>query len=150
MFEDEHRVTIAADVDDVWPALLDTLDGAFSRGGATAYARVVGCVPWRASGPRPLDVGSTIPGFRVAAAEPGHELVLEGRHRFSTYTLTFCLERVAAGRSQVRARTRAAFPGALGALYRLLVIGTGGHVVVTRRLLAGVRHRSEKHARARS
>lgn len=143
-FVDEHAITVAAGVDAVWAALSKTLDGGFSTATATAYARLVGCVPSTASGPRPLAEDSTIPGFRVVAAVPGQELALEGRHRFSTYALTFRLEAVGSDRTVLRAETRAVFPGGGGAAYRLLVIGTGGHKIFTRRLLRGVQRRAER------
>jgi hypothetical protein len=141
---DEHVSDIAADVDDVWPNLVETLDRAFSRAGAASYARFVGCIDRAESGPRPLDEGSTVPGFRVVAAVPGSELVLEGSHRFSSYALIFHLEQVGSGRSRLTAETRASFPGLAGEVYRLLVIGTGGHVVLVRRLLAVIKRRSER------
>jgi len=140
---DEHATVVAAEADDVWRGLGETLDRSFSRSGAAGYARLVGCADRTASGPRPLAEGSTFPGFRVVAAVPGRELVLEGRHRFSSYALIFRLEDVSPGRSRLRAETRAAFPGLAGGLYRRLVIGTGGHVVAVRRLLLAIRRRSE-------
>lgn len=140
---DEHATTIAADVDDVWPVLVETLDRAFSRAGMPSYTRIVGCADCTASGPRPLAEGSTIPGFRVVAAVPAAELVLAGRHRFSSYALIFRLEQVTAGRSRLRAESRAAFPGLAGGVYRLLVIGTGGHVVLVPHLLSVIKRRSE-------
>lgn len=147
---DEHATAIAASVDDVWLVLIETLDRTFSRTHMTSYTRTVRCADRTASGPRPLAEGSTIPGFRVAAATPGSELVLEGRHRFSTYALIFRLEQVHAGRSLLRAESRAAFPDLAGGVYRLLVVGTGGHVVAMRRLLSAVASRSESRARMRS
>jgi hypothetical protein len=140
---DEHASDIAADVDDVWPILIETLDRSFSRAGAAGYARIVGCTHRSASGPRPLAEGSTVPGFRVVAAVPGSELVLEGSHRFSSYALIFRLEQVGSGRSRLTAESRASFPGLAGGVYRLLVIGTGGHVVLVRRLLTDIKRRSE-------
>lgn len=137
---DEHTTTIAAGADDVWLALLDTLD-ALDRPHATTYTRAIRCADPTASGPRPLAAGSTIPGFRVATAVPGSELVLEGRHYFSTYSLTFRLEE-SKGRTLLRAESRAAFPGLAGGLYRLLVISTRGHVVATRRLLSAIASRA--------
>lgn len=141
---DEHATAIAADVDDVWPVLVETLDRAFSRAGAGPYARAVGCADRAASGPRPLTKGSTMPGFRVVAAVPAAELVLAGRHRFSSYALIFRLEQLSAGRSRLRAESRAAFPGWAGSVYRLLVVGTGGHGAVVRHLLSTVKRRSER------
>lgn len=143
---DEHETTIAAPVDEVWRTLVDAVDGGFSGGAATTYARLVGCAETAVGGPRPLDEGSTIPGFRVEAAVPGQELALTGRHRFSEYALTFRLEALDAGCTRLRAETRAVFPGLHGATYRLLVIGTGGHAVGVRRLLAGIRRRAERRA----
>ncbi|WP_326733224.1 hypothetical protein [Streptomyces phaeochromogenes] len=142
-YRDEHTTVVAAGADDVWRSLGDTLDRSFSRPGASRYARLVGCADRMASGPRPLAEGSTIPGFRVAAAVPGRELVLGGRHRFSSYALIFRLEPAGPGRSRLTAETRATFPGPAGGLYRLLVLGTGGHAVGVRRLLAAVRRRAE-------
>jgi hypothetical protein len=78
-------------------------------------------------------------GFRVAVAAPGHELALVGRHPFSTYALVFRLDETGRGHTRLRAETRARFPGPAGALYRRLVIGTGGHTVVVRHMLRKVR-----------
>ena len=143
---DEHETAVAAAADDVWPVLLDTLDRAFTRAGAASYARAVGAAEHTASGPRPLAVGSTVPGFRVTTAVPATELVLTGRHRFSDYAFVFRLEPIVPGRTRLRAETRADFPGATGGVYRLLVVGTGGHAWAVRRLLATVRRRSEQRA----
>jgi hypothetical protein len=140
---DEHATVIAAGADDVWRSLVATLDRSFSRPGMAGYARLVGSADCTASGPRPFARGSTIPGFRVVAAVPGRELVLEGRHRFSSYALIFRLEHLSPSRSRLRAESRAAFPGLAGGLYRRLVIGTGGHVLGMRRLLSAIRRRSE-------
>lgn len=140
---DEYTAVVRATIEDVWAALLQTLDRSVSRTGASAYARMVGCREATASGPRPLAEGATIPGFRIAAATPGRELVLEGRHRFSAYALTFRIEEAAPGSSLLRVETRARFAGPPGRAYRLLVIGTGGHAVVVRRLLDAVRRRAE-------
>ncbi|WP_432137549.1 hypothetical protein [Streptomyces sp. bgisy154] len=101
------------------------------------------CADRVATGPRPPVPGSALPGFRVAGAVPGRELTLVGRHRFSAYALIFHLEAAGAGRTLLRAETRAVFPGPLGRLYRLLVIGTRGHVLAVRRLLAEVRRHAE-------
>ena len=141
---DEHAMTIEAGVDAVWAALLDTVDTEFSRAPAAVYARVIGCREHETGGPRPLVGGSTLPGFRVATAQPGAELVLEGRHRFSAYALIFRLEPVGPSRSRLRAETRAAFAGPAGAVYRFVVIGTGGHAFAVRRLLSTVERRSRK------
>ena len=138
---DEHATTIDASVDAVWRVLIDVVDRGFSRIGGASFARALACEDRTASGPRPLAEGSTIPGFHVVAAVPGVELVLEGSHRFSSYALIFRLEQLDADRSRLSAESRAAFPG-VGRVYRLLVVGTGGHVVAVRRLLARVKRRS--------
>ncbi|MCU1351400.1 MAG: hypothetical protein JWM05_609 [Acidimicrobiales bacterium] len=147
---DEHDAEIAADVDVVWAVLIEAIDRGFSRPGAASYARAVGCVHRSASGPRPLTEGSTVPGFLVVSAVPGSELMLQGRHRFSSYALSFRLDAVAPGRSRLRAESRATFPGFAGRVYRLLVVGSGGHVVVMRRLLADLKRRSEVAATGRT
>lgn len=142
-FVDEHATEIGAGVDEVWSVMLATLDRGFSGAGTGRYARLVGCADTIASGPRPLSTGSVVPGFHVVAAVPGSELALQGRHRFSSYALTFRLEPLGPDRSRLTAESRATFPGLAGGVYRLLVIGTRGHVVAVRRLLAGIKRRSE-------
>jgi hypothetical protein len=140
---DEHATVVAAEPDAVWRGIGEVLDRSFASGRSAGYARLVGCPDRTASGPRPLAEGSTVPGFRVASAHPGRELVLVGRHYFSTYALVFHLDEAGPGRTRLRAETRARFPGPGGGLYRLLVIGMGGHAVGLRRLLSAVRHRVE-------
>jgi hypothetical protein len=148
---DEHARVVDAGAGDVWTALVGTVDRPSSTAWAARYARLVGCADRTVSGPRPLAAGSTLPGFHVVAAVPGSELELAGRHRFSVYSLTFRLEPVtepgAAGRTRLSAETRAAFPGPAGLAYRLLVVGSRGHAVVVRRLLAGVAARAEAESR---
>jgi hypothetical protein len=140
---DEHATLVAAPADDVWHALGETLEQSFGRPRSARYARLVGVADRTASGPRPLAQGSAFPGFRVAEAVPGRELVLLGRHHFSTYALVFRLEESEDDRTRLRAETRARFPGPFGALYRLLVISSGAHALLTGRLVAAVRRRAE-------
>jgi len=140
---DEHAVDLAVGADDVWLYLLDGIDRSCSHRAAHLYARALRCEDTDATGARPLAAGSTVPGFHVAQLEPRELLVLAGHHRFSTYALTFRLERTGPHRCRLHAETRAAFPGPAGRCYRLLVIGTGGHVVAVRRLLAGIKRRVE-------
>jgi hypothetical protein len=108
----------------VWPALRRTLERAFGGRRNGALARVLGC---RDRGP--------LAGFAVVTDEPPRVLGLAGRHRFSRYALTFSLQPDGAG-TVVRAETRAVFPGPHGRAYRALVVGSGLHVRVVRRLLA--------------
>lgn len=149
-FLDEHVTVIAAPVDDVWRVLSETFERSFSRRGASGYARLVGAADRTASGPRPLAVGSTLPGFRVVDAVVGRRLALQGRHRFSTYALTFRLEPEDLAQTRLRAESRAVFPGVTGGVYRALVVGTGGHVLGMRRLLSAVRDRCDRNASAHS
>jgi hypothetical protein len=144
---DEHATEIAADVGTVWEALLRVVEGSFSSVSTVRIASVLGCTDVRASGLRPLAVGSSLPGFQVKAAERPGELALVGSHRFSEYALIFRLDDLAQTRTRLQAETRAKFPGVKGSLYRTLVIRTRGHVLVTRRLLGAIKQRAE-HASA--
>lgn len=140
---DEHATEIAADPPVVWDALLRVVEGSFGSARTGRGARALGCADGRPSGPRPLEAGSAFPGFHVEKAEPSRELALAGSHRFSQYALIFRLEDLHGERTRLRAETRAIFPGLKGSVYRALVIGTRGHVFVTRRLLGAVRQRAE-------
>jgi len=147
---DEHATVIVASANSVWSALTDALDQALSGRGRASFSRIVGCSDCSASGPRPLAEGSTIPGFRVVTVVAGSELVLVGRHRFSSYALIFRLEQLSSSRSRLHAESRAAFPGVGGSVYRLLVIGTGGHMVAVRHMLSGIKRRSEPRTPSRT
>ncbi len=142
-YVDEHSSLIDAGPDATWEALLRVVEGSVSSPGATRWAGMLNCEDTASGGPRPLAAGSTLPGFHVAAAEPGRELALLGGHRFSNYALTFRLDDQGGNGTRLRAETRAEFPGFKGATYRALVIGTRIHVLVTRRILGGVRKRAE-------
>jgi hypothetical protein len=83
-------------------------------------------------------------GFRVAREEPPAALVLEGRHPFSRYRLGFHLDGLGPERVRVRARTDAAFPGPHGAAYRALVIGSGIHDRVMKRMMAQLKRAAER------
>ncbi|MFG2462282.1 hypothetical protein ACGFWE_35175 [Streptomyces sp. NPDC048523] len=140
---DVHTQIVAADAHAVWQSIGEVLDRSFSEGRFAGYARLVGCPDRTPAGPRPMAKGSVYPGFHVRSADPGRELVLVGRHYFSTYALVFRLDETGPGLTRLRAETRARFPGPVGTLYRLLVIGTRGHAISVRRLLAAVRRRAE-------
>jgi hypothetical protein len=141
-FVDEHGVEVAAPPAAVWEALCRVAEGSFSSPVASRFARLVGCEQTEPAGPRPLAEGSAFVGFAVARADPGRELALAGRHRYSEYALVFHLAESGEG-TRLRAETRARFPGGGGRLYRAAVIGTRGHVLVTMRLLAAVKRRAE-------
>ncbi|MFG3303155.1 hypothetical protein [Micromonospora chersina] len=140
-FVDEHRTLVAAPPADVWRSL--GAQFTHHRGtGADLVAHLLGTVPRRAGGP-PLTEGAAVPGFAVAESVPGRRLRLAGRHRFSRYVLQFDLADGTDG-TLVSARTYAAFPGPHGGLYRLLVIGSGGHRLAVRRMLRDIRDRAER------
>src|ERR1700754_2515490 len=122
-----HASELGATPAVVWPALLRTVEKMTAGAAAPRYARAVGCADTEAGGPRPLEVGSTVPGFHVAALTPERLLVMAGSHHFSEYALSFRLEPLGAVRTRVIAETRAVFPGFKGRAYRALVIGTRMH-----------------------
>src|SRR5260370_19827657 len=128
---DEHSQRVDAPADMVWTALLKVLRR--EMGGSAPIARILGCDPAQGTAEFAGRPGEAVPGFRVVEAEPGRRLALRGRHRFSNYALTFVLDG-----DRLRAQTHAAFPGVLGRLYRAAVIGSGGHPLVTPRLLRQV------------
>ncbi|MEU7700334.1 hypothetical protein [Streptomyces sp. NPDC039028] len=138
-FVDEHVVVVDAGGEETWRRLLVHVERSLSAPGGALYARLVRAVPRRSGGVRPLGEGSEFSGFRVVRLVPGQELALEGRHRFSSYSLVLRVEERPDGRCRLRAETRAVFPGAAGRVYRALVIGSGGHAVAMRRTLAGYR-----------
>jgi hypothetical protein len=140
---DEHSLEIGAGTDAVWGALLQVLEGSFGSASTARVARLLGCADVGASGPRPLVPGSVFAGFHVVTADRTRELALAGNHRFSDYALILRLAEQSGDRTLLRAETRATFPGVSGGIYRALVIGTRGHVLVTRRLLGAVKRRAE-------
>jgi hypothetical protein len=138
-FIDEHNVLVAASIDSVWRHLGASLE---RRGSATGVVvTLLGAVPPSGSGD-PLTRGAAMPGFGVADAVPGDRLVLAGRHRFSDYALIFLLAGEPGG-TRLSARTHARFPGIRGGLYRTLVIRSGAHRVLVRRMLRGIRRAAE-------
>jgi len=144
-FVDELPIEVGADREATWAALLRVVEESFASARGRGPARLLGCEDTEPSGPRPLAQGSAFPGFHVEADERPNELVLAGRHRFSTYLLSFRLEEASARRTRLVAETRAAFPGLKGSVYRALVIGTRMHVLVTRRLLTATKRRAERN-----
>lgn len=139
---DEHSASVDAAPPVVWDALLHVAERSFAP--HALVARALGCRDTAAGGPRPLAPGSAIPGFHVASADAPRELALAGTHRYSCYALIFRIDEPAPGQVRLRAETRAAFPGVLGKLYRALVIGTGGHVLVVKRILVAAKRRAER------
>jgi hypothetical protein len=144
-YVDEHAREIEASCDRVWAALVRTLSHAFRRV-PDRVATVWGLDPRGRSGSweSSVHVGDTVPGFEVAEVVAARLLVLRGGHRFSQYELGFELDGPATSRTRLRAKTNAAFPGLSGTAYRAVVIGTGGHRIAVRRLLAQVAARAER------
>lgn len=130
-FIDEHRHPLGVPLEVAWSTMVRWIA---RRARSTGYfPRLLGCEPLLASPSFAGLPGDTVPGFRVVDVEPGRRLVLRGRHRFARYSLT--LELVDA---ELRARTHAVFPGLHGKLYRALVIGSGAHRLITRKILRQV------------
>lgn len=143
-FVDDHARRIAAPPDRVWHALLATVRRQFADHLPRAVVAAWGLEHATEQGDWDADVaiGDTIVGFAVAERTPPRVLTLRGRHRFSRYELRFELDAQPDGDVVLHARTSAVFPGVLGRLYRALVIGTGGHRIVVRRMLAAVARRA--------
>jgi hypothetical protein len=121
---DEHVISVDANRADTWSALLRTLCRDSSD---------------------PGDPTSVPTGFKLGEATPPERLVLKGRHPFAVYRWVFELDGQGPRRTLVRSATWAAFPGLHGKVYRALVIGTGGHRVVVRRVLRRIA--AEAHSR---
>ena len=142
-FVDEHFMEISAPPEIVWDSLLKRVaDVAHGRRGER-IARRLGCRHTEARG-EVGDIGSTVPGFMITRSIRPAVLAMMGQHRFSRYALIFRITEKPSGIVLLSAQTRAEFPGAKGRIYRALVIGTRGHVLVTRSILRGVRRRAER------
>jgi hypothetical protein len=137
-FIDEFDTLIEAPSIRVFTALSRTVGRSFEGFGGRAFTALLGCRHRGATSTVPPSVGQEINGFRVAEVSEPESLVLEGEHRFARYRLAFVIEPSGEGRSRLRARTDALFPGLRGSVYRALVIGSGGHAFMARRLLAVV------------
>jgi hypothetical protein len=138
---DEIMTNVRSNREVAWEALLPVLRAAFSGAPAGPFGRALGVVPARAVGVWG-EPGSALPGFAVERVRAPERLELRGGHRFSRYTLVIELDDLDGDASRVRARTYAAFPGVAGRAYRALVIGSGAHRIVTRRLLSRVASRA--------
>jgi hypothetical protein len=72
---ESHSVAIPSGETAAWRWIVRLVSDRMSSPAAARYARLVGCVPVVASGPRPVEVGSTIPGFEVTTFEPNSSAV---------------------------------------------------------------------------
>jgi hypothetical protein len=140
---DEHSITIDARRERVWDVLAQALHADFGSTASTPLTRLLGLAPaatrgdWRGT----FHPGDALPGFAVAESLAPERLALRGRHRFSRYALVFELD-ATGDACTLRAQTWAEFPGSTGRVYRALVIGSGGHRFVLRRLLRNVARRA--------
>jgi hypothetical protein len=126
-FVDEYTRVVAAPPDRTWAALERYVDRLTSSSHSVLF-RVLGTVPRS--------------GFVVVGTDPGHELVLGGRHRFSTYRLVFRVEPEGDG-SRLHALTYAEFPGVRGRAYRTMLMVSTGHRRATENMLRTVARRAE-------
>lgn len=140
-FIDEHEILVAAPAAAVWQSLAAQLTSSRVPG-TEAFTYLVGAGQHRVSG-KPLTEGSSIPGFRVAAAEPEAHVSLAGQHRFSRYVLDFTLAPEAGG-TRLTACSFGEFPGFFGGVYRQLVIGSGAHRVIVRHMIRTIARRAER------
>jgi hypothetical protein len=143
-FVDEFDTVVAASPEDVYRAASRRMTRSFEGPGARLFSRALGCVHRGASYEVPPRVGQEANGFRVARADAPEALVLEGRHRFATYRLSFLIDAAGQGATRLRARTDASFPGFQGACYRAAVIGSGGHRVIVQRMLRAMKQSAER------
>lgn len=126
-FVDEHARSVAAPVDRTWAAV-DEYVGRLASAQRPVLSRLLGTAPRS--------------GFEVVERDPPHEVVLAGRHRFSTYRLVFRVEPDGAG-SRLRAITYAAFPGRRGRAYVTMLTVSTAHRRATERMLRRVALRAE-------
>jgi len=137
-FIDEFDALVDASASDVFRAVTRRIGRSFEGRAARVFTSFLGCAHRGASYTVPPVAGQETNGFRVAeVTEPGR-LVLEGRHRFASYRLSFLVEPLGEKRAILRARTDGLFPGWRGRIYRGLVIGTGTHEILVKRMLASI------------
>jgi len=127
-FVDEHVRVVRAGQDQTWAALQEYVEGLTTASHAL-LSRVLGTAPRS--------------GFEVVATDPPREVVLGGRHRFSTYHLVFRVE-PDDDRSRLSARTYAAFPGLHGRAYRTGLMLSTGHRRATQHMLRTVARAAER------
>ncbi len=126
---DEHRTRVGATPERTWDAVVRLARGRLARPAPAAFAAL-----WR------LEPAS---GFAVAEETAPRHLALRGRHRFSRYELAFDVAPGPDG-GTLSARTSAVFPGIAGRAYRALVIGSGGHRILVRRMLKQIARSAER------
>ncbi|KAA9159019.1 hypothetical protein F6B41_01315 [Microbacterium lushaniae] len=128
----------------MWEALIQSIPAALAL--PSPYLRLIGADPGAPVGVIPA-VGSAVPGFAVTDVVPSRSVTLAGRHHFSRYELLLTVEHAPAG-ALLSAHTSAEFPGLLGWGYRLVVIGSGAHRLITRRFLQSIARRAVRAPRS--
>jgi len=128
-YVDEHATVLDVPVSRAWDGCRRFVDDLLARGGESRLTGLLATDP-------PA-------GFAVTEEQPPHLMSLAGRHRFSDYVLDLRISPVGSpGQgTRVTAVTYADFPGPRGRAYRAAVVGSRGHVVAVRRMLAAVRER---------
>ena len=116
-FVDEHRTTVEAPREVVWPRLRAYVD------------RMLAVDEQRAVHPAARD-RSRRQASRCREEVPEERVVLSGRHRFSRYALVLELD-PSGEQTVLRALHLRRLPGPHGRVYRLLVISSHAHVVAT-------------------
>jgi hypothetical protein len=142
---DEHSIEIDAPAEVAWAALFPTLGDSLDGDRGRRWAEALDCRDKEATGDL-HHPGGTLPGFVVARSVAPVMLALMGEHRYARYALVFRIDLLPGQRSRVRAETRALFLGTKGRAYRAAVIGTRGHVFVTRSLLKTMKKRAERRS----
>ena len=127
-FVDEQTRAVAAPPDRTWAALQEYV-GRLTTSSHGWLWRLLGTVPRS--------------GFEVVETDPPREIVLGGRHRFSTYRLVLRVD-PEGDSSRLRALTYAEFPGLRGRAYRTALMGSTGHVRATQALLVRVARGAER------
>jgi len=117
-----------------------TFEGSVGRG----FTALLGCAYRGSDFTVPPVEGQEVNGFRVAEVEAPRRLVLDGRHRFASYRLTYTIEEAEPGVCRVKARTDAVFPGLRGAFYRTLVIRSQAHAMIVGKMLRAIVAGAEK------
>lgn len=138
---DVHGFRTAASPEKVVAALAPTLLNAFGTRRARLLAKILKCRERVPSRPFALDSGAELAGFRIESVDEAC-VVMSGEHRFARYELIFECGRMS-GITSVNAETRARFLGVKGFIYKLLVVGTGAHRRVVKRILRGLKKRAE-------
>lgn len=130
-FVDAYSRSVAATPAHTWEALEHHVERM-----TTSTRGVLHGVLFRVLGTEPRS------GFEVVETEPLREVVLGGRHRFSTYRLVFRVEPDNDG-ALLSALTYAEFPGLRGRAYRTALMVSTGHRRAAQKILAGVARRAE-------